>query len=168
MRTTMQDLRFALRMMGKSPWFTAVAALSLALGIGASTMAFGWVDAVLLHPLEGVERDREIVSIENVTPSGTTIDSSYLDYRDYQEQATSFSGMLLFKERAVALGDDRRADRAWIYMVTGNYFDVLGVRPLVGRFFTKEEQDATPGAHPVTVLSAALWKSRFGADRNVV
>src|SRR5271168_54324 len=168
MTTLLHDLRFALRVMAKSPWFTAVAVLSLALGIGASTMAFGWVDCVLLHPLEGVERDREIVSIENVTPSGTTIDSSYLDYRDYQEQATSFSGMLLFKERAVALGGDRRADRAWIYMVTGNYFDVLGVRPLVGRFFTKDEQDAKPGAHPVAVISAALWRSRFGGDSKVV
>ena len=163
-----QDLRFALRMMAKSPWFTAVAALSLALGIGASTMAFGWVDCVLLHPLEGVARDNEIVSIENVTPSGTTIDSSYLDYRDFQAQATSFSGVLLFKERAVALGDERRADRAWIYMVSGNYFEVLGVRPLLGRFFTKDEQDATPGAHPIAILSAALWKSRFGADRNIL
>jgi predicted permease len=168
MATLWHDVRFALRMMGKSPWFTTVAALSLALGIGASTMAFGWVNCVLLRPLEGVERDREIVSIENVTPSGTTIDSSYLDYQDYRAQATSFSGMLLFKERAVALGDERRADRAWIYMVSGNYFDVLGVRPLLGRFFTKDEQDATPGAHPIAILSAALWKSRFGADRNVV
>jgi predicted permease len=168
MSTFAHDIRYALRMMAKSPWFTLVAALSLALGIGASTMAFGWVDAVLLHPLEGVERDSEIVSIENVTPSGTTIDSSYLDYRDYQQQAGSFSGMLLFKERAVALGDDRRSDRAWIYMVSGNYFDVLGVRPLVGRFFTKDEQDATPGAHPIAILSAALWKSRFGADPNIV
>jgi predicted permease len=155
-------------MMAKSPWFTAVAALSLALGIGASTMAFGWVDCVLLHPLEGVERDNEIMSIENVTPSGVTIDSSYLDYRDYREQTTSFSGMLIFKERAVALGDDRHADRAWIYMVSGNYFDVLGVHPLVGRFFTKDERDDTPGAHPIAILSAALWKSRFGADPNIV
>ncbi|HXZ19796.1 MAG TPA: ABC transporter permease [Candidatus Acidoferrales bacterium] len=168
MTTLIQDIRFALRIMAKSPWFTLVALLSLALGIGASTMAFGWVDAVLLHPLEGVERDGEIVSIENVTPSGTTIDSSYLDYRDYEQMATSFSGMLLFKERAVALGDDRHADRAWIFMVSGNYFDVLGVRPLVGRFFTKDEQDATPGAHPVAVLSAALWKSRYGADRSAI
>src|SRR5208282_1607427 len=168
MTTLWHDVRYALRMMAKSPWFTLVAAMSLALGIGASTMAFGWVDAVLLHPLEGVERGSEIVSIENVTPSGTTIDSSYLDYRDYRQMATSFSGMLLFKERAVALGDDRRADRAWIFMVTGNYFDVLGVRPLAGRFFAPDEQDATPGAHPITVISAALWKSRFGADRNVI
>jgi len=167
MRTLWQDMRFALRMMARSPWFTGVAAVSLALGIGASTMAFGWVDGVLLHPLEGVERDNEIVSIENVTPSGTTIDSSYLDFRDFQEQAKSFSGMLLFKERAVALGDERHADRAWIYMVSGNYFDVLGVHPLVGRFFTQQEQDATPAAHPIVVLSAALWKSRFGGDRNI-
>ena len=168
MPTLIQDIRFAFRMMAKSPWFTAVAALSLALGIGASTMAFGWVNAVLLHPLEGVAQDSEIVSIENVTPSGATIDSSYLDYRDYQQISTSFDGMLLFKERAVALGDDRRADRAWIYMVTGNYFEVLDVRPLAGRFFTKDEQDITPGAHPVVVLSAALWKSRFGGDRNAI
>ncbi|HUJ39955.1 MAG TPA: ABC transporter permease [Candidatus Acidoferrales bacterium] len=163
-----QDTRFALRMMAKSPWFTLVAALSLALGIGASTMAFGWVESVLLHPLEGVAGSDRIVSIENVTPSGTTIDSSYLDYKDFEKQATAFSGMLLFKERAVALGDDRHTDRAWIYMVTGNYFDVLGVHPLLGRFFTKDEQDVKPGAHPVVVLSAALWKSRFGGDKNVL
>ena len=168
MITLWQDVRFALRMMAKNPWFTLVAALSLALGIGASTMAFGWVESVLLNPLEGVADSDRIVSIENVTPSGTTIDSSYLDYRDFEQQAAAFSGMALFKERAVALGDDRHADRAWIFMVTGNYFDVLGVRPLVGRFFTKDEQDVTPGAHPVVVLSAALWKTRFSGDRNVL
>ena len=168
MTTLLNDVRYALRMMGKNPWFTLVAALSLALGIGASTMAFGWVESVLLHPLEGVADGNRMVSIENVTPSGTTIDSSYLDYKDFEQQANAFSGIVLFKERAVALGDDRHADRAWIYMVTGNYFDVLGVRPLVGRFFAKDEQDVTPGAHPVVVLSAALWKSRFGGDRNVL
>ena len=155
-------------MMAKSPWFTAVAALSLALGIGASTMAFGWVDSVLLHPLAGVAHDNEIVSIENVTPSGVTIDSSYLDYRDFQQQATSLSGVLLFKERTVALGDDRRADRAWIYLVTGNYFDVLGVRPAAGRFFTPDEQDITPGAHPIAVISTALAKSRFGGEKSAL
>jgi len=168
MTTLLHDLRFALRMMAKSPWFTTVAALSLAIGIGASTMAFGWVNCVLLHPLEGVAQDDRIVSIETVTPSGATIDSSYLDYSDFRDQATSFSGMLIFKERAVALGDDRRSDRAWAYMVSGNYFDVLGVRPAAGRFFTKDEQDATPGAHPVTVISAAMWKSRFGGDKNTI
>jgi predicted permease len=168
MTTLSHDLRYAARMLGKSPWFTLVAVLTLALGIGASTMAFGWVDGVLLHPLEGVARDREIVSIENVTPSGETIDSSYLDYVDFRDKATSFSGMVLFKERAVALGEDGSADRSWLYMVSGNYFDVLGVRPLAGRFFTKDEQDDTPGAHPVAVLSAALWKTRFGGDPGII
>ena len=164
----LQDLRFALRMMFKSPGFSLAAVLSLALGIGASTMAFGWVESVLLHPLEGVAEGNRIVSIETVTPSGTTIDSSYLDYQDFAQQANAFSGMALFKERAVALGDDRRSDRAWIYMVTGNYFEVLGVHPLAGRFFTKEEQEVKAGAHAVVVLSAAEWKSRFGGDRNAV
>ena len=131
-------------------------------------MAFGWVDCLLLHPLEGVAQDAEVVSIETVTPSGTTIDSSYLDYADFRDRASSLSGAALFKDRAVTFGDDLNTARAWVYMVTGNYFDVLGVRPLLGRFFTRDEQDATPGAHPVAVLSAALWKSHFGADPNIL
>jgi predicted permease len=163
----MQDLRFAIRMFAKSPGFTLVAVLSLAMGIGASTTAFGWIESVLRNPLQGVQHGDRMVSIETVTPSGETIDSSYYDYRDYRDKARSLDGAVSFKDRPLSLGDETSSQRVWGLMVTGDYFQFLGLRPAAGRFFSTEEQDDKPNAHPVAVLSAGLWKSRFHSDPKI-
>ena len=167
METFWQDLKYAARMLGKNPGFTAVVVLSLALGIGANTTAFGWIEAVLRNPLQGVEHGDRMVSIETVTQSGETIDSSYLDYHDYRDQARTLVGAVVFKDRPLSLGDEKSSERVWGLMVSGNYFQFLGLRPAAGRFFSPEEQEEKPNAHPVAVLSAGLWKSRFNSDPNI-
>ena len=167
METLWQDLKYAARMMVKNPGFAAVVVLSLALGIGANTTAFGWIEAVLRNPLPGVQGGDRLVSVETVTPSGETIDSSYLDYRDYRDKARTLDGAISFKDRPLSLGDEKSAERVWGLMVSGNYFQFLGLRPAAGRFFSAEEQEEKSNAHPVAVLSEGLWKSRFNSDPKI-
>ena len=129
MATTIQDIRYALRVLRKTPGATTVAILSLALGLAVNTTVFSWVRAVLLNPLPGVAAPSRVVTIETVAPSGEMIDSSYPDYRDYRDRSTLLDGVIAFKERPLGLGADDRAERVWSLMVSGNYFDVLGVKP---------------------------------------
>src|SRR5712692_8305285 len=168
METIWQDLKYAARTLAKNPGFAVVVVLSLALGISANTTAFGWIEAVLRNPLQGVAHGERMVSIETVTPSGETIDSSYYDYRDYRDKARSLDGAVVFKDRPLSLGDEKSSERVWSLMVSGNYFQFLGLRPAAGRFFSAEEQDEKPNAHPVAVLSAGLWKSKFNSDPKIL
>ena len=167
METLWQDLKYAARLLRKNPGFAAVVVVSLAVGIGANTTAFGWIEAVLRNPLQAVEHGERMVSIETVTPSGETIDSSYMDYLDLRDKARSLDGAVVFKDRPLSLGDEKSAERVWGLLVSGNYFDFLGLRPAAGRFFSAEEQDEKPNAHPVAVLSAGLWKSKFNSDPKI-
>ncbi len=154
------DLRLALRSFAKSPGFTAAAVATLALGIGATTAVYGWLDLVLLRPLPGVARAEEVVAVETVTPSGSRIDSSYLDYRDLREGSRGFSGLIAFQHRPVAfLG--REAERREALFVSENYFDVLGIRPLHGRLL-----DATSGS--AVVLGNGFFQRAFAGNPSVV
>jgi len=164
METILQDIRFACRTLRRTPGATTVALLSLALGLSVNTTVFSWTRAVLLNPLPGVPGQDRIVTIESVAPSGEMIDASYPDYRDFRERATLVDGVIAFKERALGLGADARSERVWALMVSGNYFDVLGLRPAVGRFFEDIEQSDSFDASPVAVLGYAAWKTRFGGD----
>jgi predicted permease len=173
MGTILQDVRYATRMLRKAPGASAVAIVSLAIGIGINTTVFGWIRNVLFDPLPGVADHHRIVTVETVAPSGTLIDSSYPDYQAWRDHATLLSGVIAFKERPVGVGvagrgDDANAERAWAMLVSGNYFDVLGVRPALGRFFEGDEQRDTFDAHPVAVLAHAMWRRRFNADPAVV
>jgi predicted permease len=168
MDTTVQDVRFALRVLRKAPGATSVAVLSLALGLSVNTTVFSWARAVLLNPLPGVAAQDRIVTIETVAPSGEMIDTSYPDYRDYRDRSTLLDGVIAFKERPLGLGADARADRVWALLVSGNYFDVLGVKPSLGRFFDGVERSDTFDAAPVAVLAHSLWKTRFGGDPEIV
>src|SRR5258706_6964492 len=153
MDALIQDTRFSLRMLRKAPGATAVAVLSLALGLSVNTTVFSWVRSVLLNPLPGVADSDRIVTIETVAPSGEMIDTSYPDYRDYRDRSTLLDGVIAFKERPLGLGDDTRTERLWALMVSGNYFDVLGVKPVLGRFFSRDEQGDAFDNPPVAVLS---------------
>jgi predicted permease len=164
----LQDIRYAIRMLRKSPGASAIAVMSLALGIAINTTVFGWIRGILLDPLPGVTDSSRLVTIETVASSGTMIDSSFPDYQTFRDVARQFSGVIAFKERPVGFGSGRSTERAWAMMVTGNYFDVLGVRPALGRFFEANEQDDAPNAHPVAVLGHAIWQARFNADPAVV
>ena len=164
----MNDLRFAFRQLLKNPGFTAVAVLTLALGIGANTTVFSWTRAVLLHPLHGVAESERLVTIETLTAAGGYIDSSYPDFRDYRDQAQLLAGVIAFHDRPLSLGEDDQPERVWAEFVSGNFFNMLGVRPRAGRFFLPEEQGDAPGKSPVVVLSANFWERRFNSDPAII
>jgi macrolide transport system ATP-binding/permease protein len=158
----------ALRSLLKTPAFTAVAILTLALGIGTTTTVFSWIDRVLLNPLPGVAAPSQIVALETRSPSGEWIDTSYPDFRDYQARATSFSDLLVFKERPLNLGTGATMERVWAELVSGNFFAALGVQPRLGRFFIPSDRADEPAAAPVAVISESLWRRRFQADPGIL
>jgi len=168
MGTMIQDTRYALRVLRNTPGATLVAILSLALGLAVNTTVFSWVRTVLLNPLPGVKSPSRVVTIETVAPSGEMIDSSYPDYRDLRDRSTLLDGVIAFKERPLGLGAEDRAERVWSLMVSGNYFDVLGVTPLLGRFFEGAERSDAFDQAPVAVLAEATWKARFSSDPTIV
>ncbi len=168
MGTLLRDLRYALRMMLASPGFTLVAVLTMAIGIAATTTVFSWMDSLLLRPLPGVGDPDHVVALETVTASGDHLLTSYPDYRDLRDHATLLDGLATVQPRPVNIGEGTHAERVWIELVSGNYFDVLRMKPLLGRFFEGAERDDAPGGKPVAVLSYALWKSRFHGDRAVL
>jgi predicted permease len=161
METLWQDVKYGARMLRRSPGFTAVAVLSLALGIGANATVFSWIQGVLLNPLPGVPEAERIVTLETLTPTGEMIDTSYPDFRDFRDRSSSFDSFCVFKERPLNLGQGAEARRIWGLMVSGAYFDVLRVKPALGRFFSTEEQQDKYDAFPVAILSNALWKREF-------
>jgi predicted permease len=163
----LQDLRYGARMLSQQPGFTAVAVLSLALGIGATTTVFSLANAVLLRPLPVKDPDT-LVTVNKPDSNGSGIHTiSYPDYLDYRSRNEVFSDLLVWSEASLSLNLDGQAEQAYGMVVSGNYFSMLGVQPAMGRFFTAEE-DHTPGAQPVVVLSYALWQGRFGGDPSVI
>ena len=151
-----------------SPGFTLIAVATLAIGIAANTTVFSWIDAVLLHPIPGVAHGDELVMFENVAPNGDALPTvSYPDYRDYRDHLKLLSGLAVARPEAMSLGEDEHAERIHGELVSGNYFAVLGVRPVLGRFFNTEEYGDKQGGYPVVVISERLWKSRFHSDPNI-
>jgi putative ABC transport system permease protein len=133
MRAFVQDFRSGWRMLLHNPRLTIVAVLTLALGIAASTTVFSWIDSLLLHPYPGVEKAGELMAIETTTANGEHVENSYLDYRDYRDHLKTLSGLTMFVPLAMNMGEADRTEKVWGMMVTGNYFDVLGVKPETGR-----------------------------------
>jgi predicted permease len=169
MPTVMKDIKFGLRILRRSPWFTAVAVLMLGLGIAVNTTVFSWIDSVLLHPFPGVGDPRELALIETVTPGGEyLVGTSYLDYRDYRDNLQLVSGVALGRFTPLSVGADGRTARAWAELVSANYFDLLEVKPLLGRTFRPEEGREQEGGAPVAVISYGMWHTRFGGDPKVL
>ena len=167
METLLQDIRFGLRQLLKRPIFTALAIVSMALGIGANTAIFSLVDTVLLRPLP-VREPSKLIAVDGTLPNGTDFTlQSFLNYKDYRERSRSFEGLLAYRFVVASLSHNGVNERAWGFTVSGNYFDVLGVKPVLGRAFLPEE-DQTPDSHPVVVLSNACWKKRFGGDPSII
>ena len=161
------DVRYGFRVLRKSPGFTAVAMLTLALGIGANSTVFSWIDTVLLRPLPGVEEPSRLVALETLTPSGEYITTSYPNYRDLRDRNRLLAGLAGAQLRSLNLGDGERTERVWAEMVTGNYFAVLGVKPALGRVFAPEEYGGKIGGYPVAVIGDGLWKRSFRADPGI-
>src|SRR5215468_8489762 len=159
-----QDLRYGARMLLKKPGFTLIAILTLSLGIGANTAIFSLVNTALLRPLP-VERPEQLVSINNLSLGIPVI--SFPNYRDFRDRMNSFSGMVAFRVTSLGLSNNGVNERVWGYLATGNYFQVLGVKPALGRFFTPDD-DKSPGAHPVAVLTYDCWQKRFAGDPQVI
>ena len=149
MGSFLRDLQYAVRALLRRPAFTVVAVGSLGLGIAVNATIFSWVDRILLNPMAGVPDGRQLVTIKTVAANGDLLDSSYLDFRDFREQAKTLSGVIAFKQRPLYLGDAPNAERVWSEMVSGNFFDVLKVKPMLGRTFSAEEQAERPGGAPV-------------------
>ncbi len=158
-----RDAAYSLRVLRRNPGFTLVAIISLALGIGVNALVFSVVNALVLRPLP-VDHSEQLRVLEN---NQFHLGQSFPTYRDLRDQNQVFSG--LFGTRVVQLELDSRdgAARTWGYLATGNYFDVLGVQPALGRFFHQED-DQVPGASPYAVLSYATWQSRFAGHRDVL
>ncbi|MBZ5728414.1 MAG: ABC transporter permease [Acidobacteriia bacterium] len=166
MRHLLQDVRFGLRVLSGSPAFAFVAMLTLGLGIASTTTVFSWIDAMLLHPYPGTSHSEELASLEMITagaPNGGT-NISWADYRDYRDRLLGLSGLAVHRQCAFTLGDAQPARLAWGELVSGNYFEVMGVKPLLGRVFAQEEAGDSLGAYPVAVISARLWRSYFHSD----
>ncbi|HUJ23822.1 MAG TPA: ABC transporter permease [Bryobacteraceae bacterium] len=170
MQTLLQDARFALRTLRKSPVFTAIAILSLALGIGANTAIFTLMDQVLLRALP-VKHPEQLVLLDQPGPNQGAIRNenafSYPMYKDFRDHSPVFSGVVARFPISMSVAYHGQTDRAEGELVSGNYFDVLGVRALLGRTLTPDD-DLTPGAHPVAFLTYGYWKRRFGGDRSIL
>jgi putative ABC transport system permease protein len=168
MGTIIQDLRYGFRMLAKNPGFTLVAVLTLALGIGASTTVFSWIDTVLLRPLPGVEKGEELMAFETVAANGDPLTTSYPDYMDYRDHLKLVSGLAAEQFAPLSVGQKDNAEEVWGEMVSGNYFSVLGVKPILGRAFLPSEYGDKPNAYPVAVISYRLWQGRYNADLGIL
>jgi len=164
----LQDLRYGARMLRKNPGFTAIAVLTLALGIGANTTIFSWIRAVLLNPLPAAGDSSRVVALEELAPSGDWLPISYPDFRDLRDSSKLLESMTVSYPMALAVGEDRHAERISGELVSGNYFDVLKLEPEVGRFFSTGESDDAQNAHPVAVLSYSFWRSRYRGEPSVI
>ena len=168
MNALMQDFRFGIRMLARSPGFTVVVAITLALGIGANSTIFSWISSTLLDPIPGVADSSRLVSvmkgerIEHPTPP-----FSYPDYVDLRARTQSFSGMLAYHDNFVSLTGTNRPERIYGGFISANYFDVLGVQPILGRGFERGEED-NPGGVPAAVISYSFWQTHFGADPGII
>ena len=169
MEALLQDLRYGWRMLAKAPGFTAVAVLTLAIGIGGNATVFSWIRSVLLNPLPGISHADQFVAVESVMPSGEYHTSSYPDYKDYRDRNDVFSGLIGFEMTGVdmSLRNDAPPERVWGLIATENYFDVLGVQAAMGRVFHPVPNQGLNSV-PYIVLGHALWVRRFGSDPKVL
>jgi len=174
METLWQDIRFAFRMLIKNPGFSAIAILSLALGIGANTTIFTVVNAILLHPLpvKDITRLVEVDTIDTKTrvtaANFTKMGMSYPNCQDYIRQNQVFSGLVCWVGPIpLTWSGGTEPKQVLGQMVSANYFELLGVSPVAGRFFLPDE-DTKPGGNNVAVLSYNLWVNKFGSDLNII
>jgi putative ABC transport system permease protein len=163
-----QDVRYGLRQLRRNPGFTALAILTLALGIAATSTIFSWIDSTLLNPIPGVASTSDLVSVMRGTVSEhPTPPFSYPDYMDLRDHTRSFSGLLAYHDDFMSLTGNRKPQRIYGALATANYFSVLGVKPALGRGF--EPQDETkPGGAPVVVVSYGFWQSHLGSDPSAI
>jgi predicted permease len=165
METFWQDLKYGVRMLVRSPSFTAIAILTLALGIGANTILFSVVNGVLLKPLPYLQPDKLVVLSES-TPNFDSSSISYPNFLDWQRNTSTFSSIAAYREGDFTITGSGETERVRVGMVSSNFFSVLGVNMAAGRAFMPEEDRL--GAAPVIVISGGLWHRKFGSDPKIV
>jgi macrolide transport system ATP-binding/permease protein len=166
--TTLQDLRFGLRMLRRSPGFSVLAILCLTLGIGANAAVFSWVEGILFRPYPAVSHQERLLALggtERGEAGGTPL--SWPDFADLQRSSTFFDALFVSKITGTTLSIGDRAERTTGSIVSANYFDAIGVHPILGRGFEPGE-DTGRNAHPVTVISYQLWQGRFKGDPQII
>ena len=166
MNTLLQDLKYGMRTLLNSPGFTVIAVLTLALGIGANSTIFSWINATVLNPVPGVRDISKIAELAAGTPSNPT-PLSYPDYLVLRDKNHTLSSLMAFSLRPMDLTGTDKPRRVWGEMASANYFDALDLHPFLGRTFIPEE-GTRPGGAPVVVLSYQLWETQFAADRSII
>jgi predicted permease len=168
MRTVLQDVRYGWRMLSKTPTLTVVVAITLALGIGANTLIFSFVNGFLLRPMP-VPHPEQIAVLAAQQKSGSELLSafSYPDFVDFRKQADSVADLFGYRLALPGLTADGRVDQILASYVTGTYFSVLGVKPALGRLILGSEENQ-PGEQPVLVLGYSYWQKRFGGNPGVI
>jgi predicted permease len=164
----LQDLRYTLRTFRKSPGFAALAVLTIGIGIGANTSIFGWMRSLLLNPLPGAQQPERVVAVENTAPDGEPLTTSYLDFRDFRNHLRTLNFVTAYRGYVFSVGDAPNTERVWGEMATGGIFDLLGIKPEVGRFFSLEERDDAQNAHAVVVISHHYWRTRYRSDPSAI
>lgn len=167
MTTLFQDIRYGLRKIVKAPGFTLLAMLALALGICANTTIFSFINGLILRPLAGVKEPNRLVAVYTSDySSGLYGGSSYPDYLDFRNQADAFEGLAAYEDTVLNLSGDADAERLRGAYVTGNYFEVLGVKAALGR--TLQPSDDTASGSQAVTISAGLWQRRFNSDPTII
>ena len=161
-----QDCKYGVRVLRKSPGFAAIAVLTLALGIGANTTIFSWINSTLLNPVPGLSRSSEVVSLTLSKPDENPFPFTYPDLEAMRDGQQSFTGIAACGFAQMSLKGKSKPQRIFGMVASANYFDVLGVRPIIGRGFLPEE-DTKPGGAPVAVISYRLWQTHFAANPNI-
>src|SRR5271167_846227 len=165
MHSFWQNLRYALRQLKKSPGFTAVAILTLALGIGANTAIFSVISGVLLNPLP-FPQPNQLVTLSESKPNFDRGSISYPNFRDWQKENHTFSAMAIARAYAFSLTGRGEAEQVNAEFVSSDFFPLLGVKPVIGRTFAPDEDQI--GAAPIALISAGLWKRKFGSAPDVL
>ena len=162
-----QDVRYSLRMIAKAPGYAAIAILTLALGIGANSTIFSWINSTLLNPIPGLASPNEVVAMTLGRGTDNAFPLTYPDFEAMRDGQQSFDRLTASNIAPMSLTGKGKPERVWGAVASANYFDLLGVRPILGRGFLPEE-DIKPGGAPVTVISYRLWQTHFGANPDVV
>ncbi len=163
--TAVRDMRYSLRLLARSPGFAVTAVLTLAIGIGATTAIFTVVNRALLQALP-VPDAGQVVALNNTAPNRTFPTFSYPNYADIRDRTRAFSGLIAYRYAPLSVSAGGVNERLWGFLVTGNYFEVLGVRPALGRLIGPSDDQAR-GAHPVAVVSYRYWQQRLGAAADI-
>src|SRR5712675_3670262 len=168
MQTVLQDLRFGFRILRRSPGFSILAILCLTLGIGTNAAALSWIEGILIRPYPLVAHQDRMFALNCTTRGAQGFTGlSYPDFLDLKKNSTLFESFIIDKITGTTLSNGDRAERAVGGMVSANYFDALGVQPILGRGFRPEEGTGR-NAHPVTVIGYKTWKDRYGGDPSII